>query len=170
MPTCSTDLRRSLTHQRSCLINHERSSFTDDIDSEDDVNIYLFGEKPPRVKTLSPLVVAPFSATCSSNTSRVSPLRIKGTALQVDVNWRVQSWLDDDKIIVKAIFPESFGCVIAGSSECGKTFLLRNLFLSRIQFDRLYIIGPTGDQFEDLKNKDIVFIKEKNIYPLRSTT
>ena len=32
--------------------------------------------------------------------------------------------------------------------------------LSCVQFDRLYIIGPTGDQYEDLKNKDMVFIKE----------
>ena len=43
------------------------------------------------------------------------------------------------------MFPESFRCVIAGPSECGKTFLSKNLFLSRIQFDSLYIIGTTGD-------------------------
>ena len=49
---------------------------------------------------------------------------------------------------------------MAAPSECGKTFLIKNLFLSSIQFDRLYIIGPTGDQYKDLKFEDIVFIKE----------
>ena len=87
-------------------------------------------------------------------------MKISGTFLQIDVNKRLQSWLDDDNIIVKAIFSESFRCAIAGPSECGKTFLLKNLFLSSIQFDRLYIIGPTGDQYEDLRNKDIVFFKK----------
>ena len=29
-----------------------------------------------------------------------------------------------------------------------------------IKFDRLYIIGPTGNQYDDLKYKDIVFITE----------
>ena len=55
---------------------------------------------------------------------------------------------------------KSFRCVIADPIECGKTFLLKNLFLSSIQFDRLYIIDPTGDQYEDLKNRDVAFIKE----------
>ena len=119
---------------------------TDEIDSEDKVDIYLLKEKPPTVKSLSPLAR-------SSHTSRVSPLK-------TDVNGSLQSRLDDDNIIVNAIFPESFRCVIVGPSKCGKTFLLQNLFLSSIQFDRLYIIVPTGDQHEDLKNKDIVFIKE----------
>ena len=42
-----------------------------------------------------------------------------------------------------------------------KTFLLKNMFLGSIKFDKVYIIGPTGDQYEDLKYEDIVFIKEK---------
>ena len=63
-------------------------------------------------------------------------------------------------MIVKASFPESFSCVLAAPSERGKTFLLKNLFLSSIQFDRLYIIVSTGDQYEYLKYADIVFIKE----------
>ena len=29
-----------------------------------------------------------------------------------------------------------------------------------IQFDRVDIIGPTGDQYDDLKYKDIEFIKD----------
>ena len=81
--------------------------------------------------------------------------------MKIDVDGSLKSLLDDDNIVNEAIFPESFRCVITGPSECGKTFLkflLKNLFLSSIQFDRLYRIGPTGAQYEDLKNKDIVFI------------
>ena len=84
---------------------------------------------------------------------------------QVDVNGSLKSWLEDDNIIVIASFPESFRSVIAGPSECGKTFLLKNLFLSSIQFDRLYIIGPTGDLYEDLKYEEIVFSKEVKELP-----
>ena len=87
--------------------------------------------------------------------------------MKIDVHESLQSWLDDDNIIVKALFPENFRCVKAGPSECGRTFLLENLILSSIQFDMLYIIGPTGDQNEDLKNKNIVFIKEIKDLPYR---
>ena len=93
----------------------------DNIDSENEVDIYLLREKPPRVKPLS---------------SRVSPLQIKD-------NDSLQSWLDDDNIIVNGISPESIRCAKAGPSEYGKTFVLMNLFLSSLQFDNLYIIGPT---------------------------
>ena len=34
-----------------------------------------------------------------------------------------------------------------------------------IQFDKLYIIGPTGNQYEDLKYKVIVFIKDVKDLP-----
>ena len=85
--------------------------------------------------------------------------------MKIDVKGSLQSWLDN--IIVNAIISESFRCVLAGksASECGKKFLLKNLFLSVIQFDKLYIIGPTGDPYEDLKNKDIVFIWEIKYLP-----
>ena len=83
---------------------------------------------------------------------------ISGTASQIDAKGSLQSWPDNDNIIVNASFPESFRCVIAGPSECGKTFLLNNLFFSSIQFEMLYIIGPTGDEYEDLKYEDIVLI------------
>ena len=116
-------------------INDNFNDNVDNIDSEDEDDIYLLTEIPPEVKPLA--------------SSRVSPL-------QIDVNGNLQSWLDDDNIIVNVIFPESFICVIAGPSECGKAFSLTNLFSSSIQFDRLYIIGPTCDQYEDLKYEDTV--------------
>ena len=51
-------------------------------------------------------------------------------------------------------------CIKAGPSECGKTVLLKNLFTPGIQFDRLYIIGPTCNHYNDLEYNDIVFIKD----------
>ena len=70
-------------------------------------------------------------------------------------------WFDDENIIVNVIFPpEDFRCIISGPSGCGKTFLLKNLVLEFIQFDRLYIIGPTGNQYDYLKYKDTEFIIE----------
>ena len=85
-----------------------------EIDSEGEGDIYLLREKPPLVKPRS----------------RVSPSQIaghgqksnSGTVSQIDVNGSLQSWLDDDNIIVNASIPESFRCVIAGPSECGKSF------------------------------------------------
>ena len=32
--------------------------------------------------------------------------------------------------------------------------LIKNLFKPGIQFDRLYLIGPTGSQYKDLEYKD----------------
>ena len=56
--------------------------------------------------------------------------------------------------------PKNLRCIIAGPSECGKTVLLKHLFIPGIQFDILYIIGPTGNQYNDLEYKDIVFFKD----------
>ena len=51
-------------------------------------------------------------------------------------------------------------------SEYRKTFLLMNLFISSTHFDKVYIIGPTGNQYNDLKYEDVVFIKEiKDLFP-----
>ena len=83
--------------------------------------------------------------------------------LWIDVEKSFHSWIDEDNIIVDAMFPENFRFVILGPSECGKTFLLKHLFLNTIQFDRLYIIGPTGNQNDDLKYKDIMIIKDLKI-------
>ena len=47
----------------------------------------------------------------------------------------------------------------SGSSECGKTFLLKNLVIS-IHFDKIYILGPTGDQYGSMKQGNIEFFKD----------
>ena len=59
--------------------------------------------------------------------------------------------MNDEDIFVNAILPENFRCIISGPSKCGKTFLLIELNISIIYFDKLYIIGPTGDQYEGLE-------------------
>ena len=85
----------------------------------------------------------------------------------IDVNGSLQSWITDSNTTVYAPFAENLSCIIAVPSECGKTVLLKNLFIPGIKFDRLYIIGPTGNQYNDLGYKDIgkaasqiVFIKD----------
>ena len=99
-----------------------------DIDSEDENDIYLFREKPPLVK--------PRSRVSPSQMAGNDQRFISGTASQIDANGSLQSWLDNDNIIVNASFPESFRCAIAGPSECGKTFLLNNKFLSSKKFEK----------------------------------
>ena len=56
--------------------------------------------------------------------------------------------------------PENLRCIISGPSECSKSVLLKNLFIPSIKFDKFYVIGPTGKQYDDLEYKDIVFIKD----------
>ena len=58
--------------------------------------------------------------------------------LLIDVNDSLRSWINDKIIIVNSKFPETFRCIISGPSECGKTVLLKYLFLNNIEFDRLY--------------------------------
>ena len=77
----------------------------------------------------------------------------------IDVNGSLQSWITDRNITLYTPFLENLRCIIAGPSECGKTVLLKNLFIPGIQFDKLYIIGPTVNQHNDLEYKNIVFIK-----------
>ena len=71
--------------------------------------------------------------------------------ISVNINEDLQSWLNDDDIITEATFPDNFRCLISVPSECGKTFLLKKLILASIYFDKLYIIGPTGDQYNGLE-------------------
>ena len=89
-----------------------------------------------------------------------------GSNLLIDVNGSLQSWLNNPNINVAAIFPENFRCIISGPSECGKTFLIKNLILDDVDFDKFYIIATTGNQYNDLEYKDIEFIKDiKEILP-----
>ena len=71
--------------------------------------------------------------------------------ISVNINEDLQSWLNDDKIIAEAAFPDNFRCIISGPSECGKIFLLKKLNLACMYFDKVYIIGPTGDQYNGLE-------------------
>ena len=89
--------------------------------------------------------------------------------ISVNINDDLQSWLNYDDIITEAEFPDNFRCIISGPSECGKTFLLKKLILASISFDKLYIIGSTGDQYnglERINNKAIIeFIKDMKDLP-----
>ena len=78
----------------------------------------------------------PNSKECPTNTN------------SININEDLQSWLNDDDIITEAEFPDNIRCIISSPSECGKTFLLIKLILASIYFDKLCIIGPTGDQYE----------------------
>ena len=84
--------------------------------------------------------------------------------ISLNINEDLQPWLNDDDIITEATFPDNFRCIIYGTSECGKTFVLKKLILASIYFDKLYIIGPTGDQYnglERINDKAIIeFIKD----------
>ena len=71
--------------------------------------------------------------------------------ISININEDLQSWLNDDDIITEATFPDNFRCIISGPIECGKTFLLKKLILASIYFDKLHIIGPTGDQYNRLE-------------------
>ena len=93
--------------------------------------------------------------------------------ISVNINEDLQSWLNDENIITEATLPENFRCIISGSSERGKTLFLKELILVRIYFDKLYIIGPTGDQYEGVDRindkADVEFVKDikvKKVYPL----
>ena len=84
--------------------------------------------------------------------------------ISVNINEDLKSWLDDDNIITEATLPDNFRCIISGPIECGKTFLLKKLILASIYFDKLYIIGPTGDQYHGIERinlkADVEFIKD----------
>ena len=75
--------------------------------------------------------------------------------ISININDDLQSWLNGDDVITKAEFPDNFRCIISGPSECGKTFLLKKLFLASTYFDKLYIIGPTGDQYNGLESYNL---------------
>ena len=94
--------------------------------------------------------------------------------MSVNINEDLQSWLNDDNIITEATILENFRCIISGR---GKTFLLNKLILARIYFDKLYIFGPAGDQYEGVESynrrsrnsvddkADVEFVKDINDLP-----
>ena len=132
-------------------VNDNDNDSVNDNDNDKDNFIYqgtcfadLFGEKHQRAK--------PNNKECLSNN------------ISVNINDDLYSWLNDDDIITEAAFPDNFRCIISGPSECGKTFLLKKLILASIYFDKLYINGPTGDQYHGIERinpkADVEFIKD----------
>ena len=94
----------------------------------------------------------------------------KENKISTNINGDLQSWLHNDDNIVNAIFPENIRCIISGSSECGKTFFLKELIISNIYFDKLCIICPTGDQkeAEEIYNDKAIVEFFKDVKNLRS--
>ena len=86
----------------------------------------------------------------------------KENKLSININGDLQSWSDGDDIIVNAIFPENFRCIIFDPSECGKTFLI-------IYFTKLYIRCLTSDQYEGVEQYNykagVEFIKDVKDLP-----
>ena len=97
-----------------------------------------------------------------------SPIkRGKPNTFSININEDLKSWLNNDIIITEATLPENFRSIKSGPSECGKTFLLKELILASKYFDMLYIIGPIGDQYQGTcfadKNtscKSVEFVKD----------
>ena len=156
MPTCSADndivndndkyndndLRSSFANNDKDNVINLRSSFADNV-------IYQFDEK-------------------HGETWQAKPHKKgKPNTISININEDLQSWLNDDNIITEATLPENIRCIVSGPSECGKTFLLKKLIRASIYFDKLYIIGPTGDQYhgtcfadKNVSCKSVEFVKD----------
>ena len=86
----------------------------------------------------------PVRTTLNTQISRqhaFSNILLDSNNISVNINYDLQSWLNDDDIITEVTFPNNFRCLISGPSESGKTFLLKKLILASIYFDKLYNIG-----------------------------
>ena len=174
------DLRSSFANNDNDNVkdNDLRSSFANNVNDKDNVIdndndndidndnfIYqgtcfadLFDEKYQRSKS---------NRNSNSNSISNSPtnnIREAVSPLSVNINDDLYSWLNDDDIITEAAFPDNFRCIVSGPSECGKTFLLKKLILASIYFDKLYIIGPTCDQYHGIERinpkADVQFIED----------
>ena len=147
------DLRSSFANQGTCSADNDK-----DKDNDKDNFIYLFSEKHGKAWLKSHQKVK------HNNNKPTNSISITEPASQININDDLQSWLNDDDIITEATFPDNFRCIISGPSECGKTFILKKLILASIYFNKLYIIGPTGDQYiglERINPKAIIeFIKD----------
>ena len=133
-----------------------------DNDNDRDNFIYLFGEKHQRSKYNNNSKSN--SPTNSIREQTPSVVNQAVSPISVNINDDLYIWLNDDDIITEAAFPDNFRCIISGPSECGKTFLLKKLILASIYFAKLYIIGPTGDQYHGIERinpkADVEFIKD----------
>ena len=73
-------------------------------------------------------------------------------------------------MFVDAIFQENIRCIISWPSICGKN-LLKNLIINNKIFDKLYMIWPTSDQYEDIDSvegkTDAKFIQKKYTFTQR---
>ena len=155
-----------------------RSSFANNVNDNDNF-IYLFDEKYQRSKSNSNSNSISNGETWKKSHSPTNNIReavqqsclvnherssFANSTISVNINDDLYSWLNDDDIITEAAFPDNFRCIISGPSECGKTFLLKKLILASIYFDKLYIIGPTGDQYHGIERinpkADVEFIKD----------
>ena len=128
-------------------VNDKDNVIDNDNDNDNDNFIYLFDEKYQRGKS---------NRNNNSNSISNGEIWTKSHSptnnISVNINDDLYSWLNDDDIITEAAFPDNFRCIISGPSECGKTFFLKKLILASIYFDKLYIIGPTGDQYEGVES------------------
>ena len=159
---------------RSSFANNDNDNYKDN-----DNFIYLFGEKHQRSKSNSNSNSISNGETWTKSHSPTNNIReavqqsclvnherssFVNSPISVNINDDLYSWLNDDDIITEAAFPDNFRCIISGPSECGKTFLLKKLILASIYFDKLYIIGLTGDQYHGIERinpkADVEFIKD----------
>ena len=146
--------------------NDLRSSFANNVNANDNVNVYDNDNDETIYQRSSYNQGDSYNPRSSPNLD-ISPPRsniIQTSPIAININDDLYSWLNDDDIITEAAFPDNFRCIISGPSECGKTFLLKKLILASIYFDKLYIIGPTGDQYHGIERinpkADVEFIKD----------
>ena len=155
---------------RSSFANNVNDNDNDDVNDNDNVNdkvIYKFDEKNGEASVEPvPGWAKPHGEAWTKSYQKGKPnnKECPTNTISININDDLQSWLNDDDIITEATFPDNFRCIISGPSECGKTFLLNKLILASIYFDKLFIIGPTGDQYnglERINTKAIIeFIKD----------
>ena len=134
--------------------NDKDNDNDNDNDNVNDNFIYLFDEKHQRGKPN----IKEYPRT-DSICGKPSGFTDLGNNISANINEDLQSWLTPRE----ATLPENFRCIISGPSECGKTFLLKKLIVARIYFDKLYIIGPTDDQYKGVERindkTDVEFVK-----------
>ena len=155
--------------------NDLRSSFANNVNANDNDNVNVYDLRSSFANNDNDETIyqrnsynqgGSYNPRSSPNLD-ISPPRsniIQTSPIAININDDLYSWLNDDDIITEAAFPDNFRCIISGPSECGKTFLLKKLFLASIYFDKLYIIGPTGDQYHGIERinpkADVEFIKD----------